>query len=145
MSDLSDWLSDSRSFVRSNLSESLTVAHLIWAILANERMSDEWMIEFPALLILDDARCLAPWSKKATIYNVYIQFEYEGSVVFTQQKESSGGIYNLFHTKYLEDNNDNVQCTRAITLRSSAMSVTLHSYCLLCSRIGFSFLLVSLL
>ena len=108
MSDLSDWLSDSRSFVRSNLSESLTVAHLIWAILANERMSDEQMIEFPALLILDDARCLAPWSKKATIYNVYIQFEYEGSVVFTQQKESSGGIYNLFHTKYLEDNNDNV-------------------------------------
>ena len=71
-------------------------------------MSDEQMIEFPALLILDDARCLAPWSKKATIYNVYIQFEYEGSVVFTQQKESSGGIYNLFHTKYLEDNNDNV-------------------------------------
>ena len=80
MSDLSDWLSDSRSFVRSNLSESLTVAHLIWAILANERMSDEQMIEFPALLILDDARCLAPWSNKATIYNVYIQLEYEGSV-----------------------------------------------------------------
>ena len=41
----------SRSFVLSNLSESLTVAHLIWAKWANEQMSDEWMSEFPALLI----------------------------------------------------------------------------------------------
>ena len=39
-----------------------------------------------------------------------------------KQKESSGGIYSLFHTKYLQDNKDN--CTRAITLRSPAMSVT---------------------
>ena len=39
-----------------------------------------------------------------------------------KQKESSGGIYSLFHTKYLEGNKDN--CTRAITLRSLAMSVT---------------------
>ena len=51
-----------RSFVLSDLSESLTVAHLIWAKWANEQMSDErmsewamsewaneWMSEFPAL------------------------------------------------------------------------------------------------
>ena len=44
-----------------------------------------------------------------------------------KQKESSGGIYSLFHTKYLEGNKDN--CTRAITLRSLAMSVT-TSLCL---------------
>ena len=49
-----------RSFVLSNLSDSLTVTHLSWAILGNrsqsliwfeqnERMSDERMSEFPAL------------------------------------------------------------------------------------------------
>ena len=42
------------SFVLSDLSESLTVPHLIWAKWANERMSDEGMSdelmsEFPAL------------------------------------------------------------------------------------------------
>ena len=31
-----------RSFVGSDQRESLTVAHLIWAIWANEQMSDEW-------------------------------------------------------------------------------------------------------
>ena len=40
----------SRSFVLTDLSQSLMVAHLIWAIWANERMSDEPMREFPALL-----------------------------------------------------------------------------------------------
>ena len=45
-----DWLAHSHSFVLSDLSESLTVAHLIWAIWANERMSNERMSEFPALL-----------------------------------------------------------------------------------------------
>ena len=51
---------NSHSFVMSNLSGSLTVAHLSWAIWANcwqlliwsersERMSDEWMREFPTL------------------------------------------------------------------------------------------------
>ena len=40
-----------RSFVLSNLSESLTVTHLIWAKLANEQMSDAQMSEFPALHI----------------------------------------------------------------------------------------------
>ena len=39
----------SHLFVLSDLSELLTVAHLIWAILANERMSDEQMSEFPTL------------------------------------------------------------------------------------------------
>ena len=39
----------SRSFVLSNMSESLTFAHLIWA---NEQMSDEQMSVFPALDIL---------------------------------------------------------------------------------------------
>ena len=39
-----------------------------------------------------------------------------------KQKESSGDIYSLFHTKYLGDNYDNY--TRAITLKSLAMSVT---------------------
>ena len=38
-----------RSFVVSDLRDLLTVAHLIWAILANERMSDEQMSEFPTL------------------------------------------------------------------------------------------------
>ena len=43
-----------RSFLVSDLSESLTVAHLIWAIWANEQMnaeqmSDEQMSEFPTL------------------------------------------------------------------------------------------------
>ena len=38
-----------RSFVLSDLSESLTVAHLIWAKWANEWMSNERMSEFPAL------------------------------------------------------------------------------------------------
>ena len=39
-----------------------------------------------------------------------------------KQKESSGDIYSLFHNKYLGDNNNNG--TRALTLRSLAMSVT---------------------
>ena len=43
-------LAHSRLFVLSDLGESLTVAHLIWAKWANERMSDERMSEFPALL-----------------------------------------------------------------------------------------------
>ena len=38
-----------RFFVMSDLSNSLTVAHLSWAIWANEWMSDEQMSEFPAL------------------------------------------------------------------------------------------------
>ena len=40
---------NSRSFVLSNLSESLTFAHLSWAIWANEWMSDKRMSEFPTL------------------------------------------------------------------------------------------------
>ena len=40
----------SHSFFLSDLSKSLTVAHLIWAIWANERMSNEQMSEFPALV-----------------------------------------------------------------------------------------------
>ena len=57
----------SRSFVLSNLSDSLTVTHFSWAIWANrsqlliwfeqneqtEQMSDERMSEFPALFIHD--------------------------------------------------------------------------------------------
>ena len=44
-----EWFAHGRSFVLSNLSESLTVAHLIWAKWANEWMNDERMSEFPAL------------------------------------------------------------------------------------------------
>ena len=51
---ISDLLKNDRSFLVSDLSESLTVAHLIWAIWANEQMnaeqmSDEQMSEFPTL------------------------------------------------------------------------------------------------
>ena len=42
-------LAHSCSFDMSNLSYLLTVAHLIWAIWAIERISNEWMSEFPAL------------------------------------------------------------------------------------------------
>ena len=53
-------IAQDRSFPLSNLSDSLTVAHLSWAIWANrsqsliwfernEQMSDEQMSEFPAL------------------------------------------------------------------------------------------------
>ena len=50
-----------RSFIMSDLSESLTVAHLSWAIWANhsqsliwsELMSDEQMSEFPTLVLTD--------------------------------------------------------------------------------------------
>ena len=41
----------SRSFVLSNLSESLTFAHLSWAIWAHERMCDEQMSKFPTLQV----------------------------------------------------------------------------------------------
>ena len=46
-----------RSFVLSDLSESLTVAHLIWAKWVNEQMSNEQISEFPAL--------------EKTVYNIY--------------------------------------------------------------------------
>ena len=41
----------SRSFVMSDLSESLPVAHLIWVIRVNEWMSDERMSKYPTLFI----------------------------------------------------------------------------------------------
>ena len=40
------WFAQSLSFVLSDLSESLTVAHLIWAIWANEQMSEWAMIKW---------------------------------------------------------------------------------------------------
>ena len=58
-----------------------------------------------------------------------------------KQKESRGGIYSLFHTKYLQDNKDNVHVQSLSGVQQCLWQ--LHSDCLLCSRIGFSFLLVS--
>ena len=43
----------SRSFVLSDLRKSLTVAHLVWAIWANEQMRGEQMSEFPTLEIFN--------------------------------------------------------------------------------------------
>ena len=40
-----------RSFILSNLSKTLTFAHLSWAIWVNERMSDEQMSKLPTLII----------------------------------------------------------------------------------------------
>ena len=63
------------------------------------------------------------------------------TVVFTN-KRSQAGEYLQFISQQVSGRQQR-QCTRAITLRRSAMSVTLHSDCLLCSGLGFSFLLVS--
>ena len=48
-SEQPEQFAQNRSFPLSDLSYSLTVAHLSWAIWANEWMSDEQMSEFPAL------------------------------------------------------------------------------------------------
>ena len=62
-------------------------------------------------------------------------------MLYSQQKESSRGVSTVYFTLSIWKATKTMYT--ALTLRSSAMSVTLHSDCLLCSQIGFSFLTVS--
>ena len=87
MSDLSDLLTasqslfwyewperfaDNHSFVLSNLSESLTVAHLIWA---KAKMSDERMSKFPALWFAGDSSYIFACKKRGTLSNFSNDFD----------------------------------------------------------------------
>ena len=83
---------------------------------------------------------LAAWASSGSLGSPIIPPTLPPIVVFTN-KRSQAGEYLQFISQV--SGRQQRQCTRAITLRRSAMSVTLHSDCLLCSQLGFSFLWVS--
>ena len=78
------------------------------------------------------------WS---TIQYIDVSQKYCILLYSRNKRESSGGVSIVYFTTNIWKTTR--QCTQAITLRRSAMSVKFHSNCLLCSQFGFIFLQVS--